>query len=120
MQHNAKYGGALAVSDGALADCRDCKFVHCIADYGGAVYVGGESTFNVGFTAFYGNQARASGGAVAVMGNSKFECSSCEFDHNEAKGAGGAATRSLPPSVPPSLLSRSQARLLARSLYLRL
>ena len=58
---------ALAISDGALVDCRDCNFIACMGDYGGAVYVGGESTFNVGFTTFYGNTAWASGGAVSAM-----------------------------------------------------
>ena len=58
---------ALAISDGALADCRDCKFIQCVGGYGGAVYVGGESTFNVGFTTFFGNQAYDSGGAVRPM-----------------------------------------------------
>ena len=58
---------ALAISDSALADCRDCTFVACMSDYGGAVYLGGESTFNVGFTTFYGNTAWASGGAVGAV-----------------------------------------------------
>ena len=70
-------------------DARDSRFVGWEASFGGAVFVGAQSEFAVGFTTFFGNVAQASGGAVVVL-QGHFECSSCEFKPNLAKGSGGA------------------------------